>query len=78
MQNVTLESSPAFILICIALGLGYAFLLYKSKHPWSKMLNWILFGGRTALVFFLSFLLLGPIIKQINNSVEKACIRCVA
>ena len=71
MQRVTLESSPAFILLCIALGLVYAFLLYRSKHPWGKNLNWILFGGRAVLVFILSFLLLSPILKQINNRVEK-------
>lgn len=71
MQRVTLESSPAFILVCIVLALGYAFLLYRSKHPWSKNLNWALFSGRTVLVFFLSFLLLSPILKQINNRIEK-------
>jgi hypothetical protein len=71
LKSITLESSPVFILVCIAISVGYGFLLYKSKHPWSKTINWILFAGRTTLVFLLSFLLLGPIIKQINNILEK-------
>lgn len=71
MQSITLESSPAFILVCIALSLGYAFLLYKSKHPWGKRMNWILFSARAVLSFLLAFLLLGPILKQIDNILEK-------
>jgi hypothetical protein len=71
LKSVTLESSPAFIIVCAILAIGYAFLLYRSKHPWSKNLNRALFVGRALLVFLLSFLLLGPILKQINNSVER-------
>lgn len=71
MKNIILESNVAFILLCLAVALGYAFLLYKSKHPWSGTLNKILFAGRTVLVFLLAFLLLGPIIRQINNLYEK-------
>lgn len=71
MKNIILESHPAFILLCLAVAIGYAFILYKSKHPWSGTLNKILFAGRTVLVFLLAFLLLGPIIRQINNLYEK-------
>ncbi len=71
MQRVILESSPAFILLCLAISAGYAFLLYRSKHPWTKTVNQILFASRATLVFLLTFLLLGPIIKQINNIFEK-------
>lgn len=71
MKNIILESHPAFILVCLAVAAGYAFLLYKSKHPWPGTLNKILFGGRTVLVFLLAFLLLGPVIRQIDNLYEK-------
>ncbi len=71
MKNIILESHPAFVLLCLAIAIGYAFLLYRSKHPWSGTLNRILFSGRTMLVFLLAFLLLGPIIRQINNLYEK-------
>jgi hypothetical protein len=71
MQRIILESSPAFIVLCIAVSVGYGFLLYRSKHPWPKNLNRMLMVVRVVLVFFLAFLLLGPIMKQINNLVEK-------
>jgi hypothetical protein len=71
VKNIILESHPAFILLCLVVAIGYAFLLYKSKHPWSGTLNKVLFGGRTVLVFLLAFLLLGPIIRQIDNLYEK-------
>ena len=70
-QNIIFESSPAYIFICILVGLGFAFLLYRGKHPWSSVWNRILFGIRTVLAFLLAFLLLGPIVKQIDNIFEK-------
>lgn len=71
MQRLLFESSPVFIFLCVAIALGYAFVLYRSKHTWSKRINQILFGLRTILVFFLSILLLGPVIKLITNQFEK-------
>lgn len=70
-QRIILESSPGFVLVCILLGLGYGFLLYRKTYPWSKRLNWVLFSLRSILAFFLSFLLLGPIVRQVNNLFEK-------
>ena len=70
-QNIIFESSPAYIIVCIVVALGFALLLYKTKHPWSKTWNRILFGMRALLAFLLAFLLLGPIVKQINNIFEK-------
>lgn len=70
-QGIIFESSPAYILLCILLGVAFAFLLYRTKHPWSKTWNKILFAARSVLAFFLMFLLLGPIVKQINNLLEK-------
>lgn len=71
MQRLLFESSPLFIFLCAAVALGYAFVLYRSKHTWSKRMNQILFGLRTVLVFFLAILLLGPVIKLITNQFEK-------
>ncbi|HPM29622.1 MAG TPA: VWA domain-containing protein [Chryseolinea sp.] len=70
-QRIILESSPAYLLVCLALALGFAFLMYQIKGPWTKTWKWILFGMRAVLAFFLMFLLLGPIVKQINNLFEK-------
>src|SRR5688572_7941733 len=71
MEQVIFESHPAFIIFCVGLGIGYAFLLYRAKHPWSKNLNWVLFSLRSALAFLISFLLLNPVVKQIKNIFEK-------
>lgn len=70
-QRIIFESSPALIILCVVAGLGYAYMLYSAKHPWPVNLNKGLFALRAALVFLLSFLLLGPIVKQINNLFEK-------
>jgi hypothetical protein len=72
MNRIIFESAPEFIVACVFLGLAYAGIQYiRTKHPWSQTMNWILFGMRTLLASFLAFLLLGPIVKQINNLFEK-------
>jgi hypothetical protein len=71
MQRLLFESSPLLIFLCAGVAIGYAFILYRSKHTWSKRVNQILFGLRTALVFFLAILLLGPVLKLITNQFEK-------
>ncbi|MBX2944766.1 MAG: hypothetical protein KF725_02940 [Cyclobacteriaceae bacterium] len=71
MKQLIFESPSVFVILCLATGLGYAWLLYTSHHPWGKWMNWILFGFRALVVFFLTFFLLGPIIKQIQNVIEK-------
>jgi hypothetical protein len=71
MQHLIFESSSAFVFLCVLLGLGYAYLLYKSKHTWSKRVNRLLFALRAILVALLSFLLMGPVLKLTNNLFEK-------
>jgi len=71
LKDIILESSPFFIILCFAAGAGYAFLLYTAKHPWNKKINCVLFTLRAVVVFFLALLLLGPIVKQINNQYIK-------
>jgi hypothetical protein len=70
-QTIIFESSPAYVLVCALFGVGFAYLLYRTRHPWTKTWNRILFATRAVLAFFLMFLLLGPIVKQINNLFEK-------
>src|SRR5688500_1689841 len=72
MQRIILESAPEFVLLCMIVGLAYAAIQYfRTKHPWSKGINILLFSARAILAFFLAFLLLGPIVKQISNIYEK-------
>jgi hypothetical protein len=71
MQHVILESSPLWIVVCLAAGIGYAYLLYTTRYPWSQRMNYLLFGFRAVLVSALAFLLLGPIVRQVVNQFEK-------
>jgi hypothetical protein len=72
MQRIILESAPEFLVLCVMAGLGYAALqYYRTKYPWSKGVNTLLFSFRAILAFFLAFLLLGPIVKQVSNLYEK-------
>ncbi|MCU0358459.1 MAG: hypothetical protein MUE95_12845 [Cyclobacteriaceae bacterium] len=71
MKQLILESSAAWIVVCVIAGMSYALLLYRSKHPWSNALNRILFVLRAVVVFLLTFFLLGPIVKQVQNEFEK-------
>ena len=43
----------------------------NKKASWNKIFNYALAGVRFVVVFFLSFLLLSPVVKQIKNYVEK-------
>lgn len=71
MQHLIFEYSPLLIIVCVALGIGYAFVLYRAKHVWSKKINQGLFLLRSILVTLLAFLLIGPILKLTNNIFEK-------
>ena len=71
MQRIIFEYSPFYFLVCLALGVGYAFLLYTAKYNWSKSLNRILFALRAVLATALMLLALGPILKQTENIFEK-------
>jgi hypothetical protein len=72
MKRIIFESAPEFIALCILAALVYAMIqYYRTKHPWSATINTLLFCLRFITTFFISFLLLGPIVKQINNLFEK-------
>jgi len=71
MQRLIFEQSPILLLVCLAIAIGAAWLLYNEKHSWGKWTNRLLFIFRTTLIFFLAVLLLGPIIKLITNTNEK-------
>jgi hypothetical protein len=70
-QRIIFESSPGFILVCVLLAVGGAYLLYRGNHPWSRNWNYALFGIRAVVAFLMLFLLLGPIVKQVSNLFDK-------
>lgn len=74
MQRLIFESSPAFIIVCLGLGIGYAWLLYRTKHTWGLGVNRILFVVRALAVALAAFLLIGPILKLTTNQLEKPAV----
>ncbi len=70
-QRLLFEYNPAFVLLCIALGLGYAYLLYSRQSLWGTTVNRLLFALRTVSVSLLAFLLMSPILKLLVNQYEK-------
>ncbi len=71
MQRLIFDYSPFYFILCLALGFGYAWLLYSAKFTWGKTLNRVLFGLRAVLASALFVLLLGPVLRQITNALEK-------
>jgi len=63
--------SPWFILLCLAVGAGYAALLYSARAPWRRGINYALAGLRFVVVSFLCFLLLSPFIKTTTTRTEE-------
>ena len=77
MNGISLyaSSSPWFILLCIAIGATYGYILYSKKQTlWSKRTNYILAALRIVLVSILVYLLFGPVIRYFENSKEKPTI----
>lgn len=66
-----LPVSAWYVLLCVAAGAVYAWLLYTKKAPWSKSLNYGLAALRWSVVSIIAFFLLNPLIKQANTIVEK-------
>jgi hypothetical protein len=68
-NRILFEFSPWFVLLCILAGLVYAFLLYNRKNPWGKIPSIVLAGIRFLTVSLIAFLLLGPLIRHIQNTI---------
>ena len=68
---LTTQYSPWFILLCLAVGAGYAALQYSAKAPWSKKLNYALAALRFVVISFLCYLLLAPFIKTTTTRTEQ-------
>jgi len=74
MNGISLyaSSSPWFILLCIAIGAAYAYILYsKVQTLWSKRTNYALAALRFVLATILVYLLFGPVIRYFENTKEK-------
>jgi len=71
MQRLIFDYSPAYFIVCLLLGGGYAWLLYSAKYSWGRTLNRVMFALRALLASALFILLLGPVLRQTTNFNEK-------
>jgi hypothetical protein len=63
---------PAWlILLCIALGVLYAWILYKNNPMQHLQLNRLLFAIRCVAVSIIAFMLLAPLLRTLSRSLEK-------
>ena len=77
MNGISLyaSSSPWFIILCLAIGAAYAYVLYsKVQTLWNKRINYTLAALRFTLVSILVYLLFGPVIRYFENSTEQPSI----
>lgn len=74
--NLITELPLWFSIFCVALGVGYAWLLYrKDIHAqFNSTQRKLLVIFRAVLVSFLAFLLLGPMLRTYKRQVEKPVI----
>ncbi|MGX5853088.1 VWA domain-containing protein [Dyadobacter jiangsuensis] len=61
-----------FIIFCVLAGLAYAWLLYQPQPAWGKKLNYALAAVRGIAVALICFLLLSPLVRRTQTSVDKA------
>ncbi|GAB3920815.1 vWA domain-containing protein [Larkinella terrae] len=65
------QSSPWWLLLCLAVGAGYAFALYQRNSGWSQRMNLALAAFRFLVVSVVCFLLLNPLIRSTQTITEK-------
>ncbi|MGY8989316.1 MAG: hypothetical protein ACKVJA_03565, partial [Flavobacteriales bacterium] len=70
MFSITTELPIYYSVLCILLGVVYAYFLYQKNKFFSKKLTAILFVFRALVVSVLSFLLLNPL-SSITNTIEE-------
>lgn len=77
LEGLILQYHPLFILLCIAFGTGYAYVLYffnKKLKARNKAIFYLLTLLRFLTVTIISFLLLAPLYKSINETTQKPII----
>jgi hypothetical protein len=66
MNQLLLDVSPAYIILCLIAALLYSWAMYSKNNPWGTLTNRLLSGVRFLVVFALCFLLLGPHVRLLN------------
>ncbi|WP_221393867.1 VWA domain-containing protein [Dyadobacter sp. NIV53] len=73
MRSELLFQTPYwFIIFCLLAGAAYAWLLYQPVPSWGKKLNYGLAFLRGLTVTAICFLLLSPLIRKTETTIDKA------
>jgi len=74
--NLVTEYPIWFFIICIALGVGYATILYykETKSEFTVISKWFMAIFRMLVISIISFLLLNPLLKTTSRYAEKPVI----
>lgn len=75
--RILTEAPWWFLLFCLLAALIYATILYNRDRTFSEIKPWIwwlMASLRFVAVFFLSFLLMSPLIKTVSREIEKPLI----
>ncbi|MFY0689745.1 MAG: hypothetical protein JXQ90_21420 [Cyclobacteriaceae bacterium] len=68
MSKIIFEHSPWWLLVCILLSLGIAYLSYSKKDPpWTTPQNWLLATLRFVGIMLIALLILNPMTNLIRN-----------
>lgn len=73
-MELTTEYSPWFLILCVALGTGASWVLYRSseaRYEWSKSLVWLLAVLRAAVISAVAFFLLGPLVRYMTQEIQQ-------
>ncbi len=76
-MNIVFDYPSWFSILCLLLGFAYAFILYRKDKKFNDSsigLVRVMAAFRFCVVTFLCFLLLSPLLKTINRTVEKPVI----
>jgi hypothetical protein len=68
------DLSAWWLIPCLFLGFGLAFIFYQKSTLADKNLKWSLFSLRGILISLLAFLLLSPLVKLTQKQLEKPLI----
>ena len=71
MFSITTELPIYYSIICILLGVVYAYFLYRKNKFFSKKLTILLFLFRALVVSVLAFLLLLNPLSSVTNTIEE-------
>jgi len=71
-SELFLQTPFWFIFFCLLAGAAYAIFLYQPVSSWGKKINYALAALRGITVASICFLLLSPLVKKTETSVDKA------